>query len=190
MQHADTESLVPVSFEGLADDAQVGALSAASGGQLLAVRLLLPAEQGCRCGCGGGGPAMVAVRPDDQALPARERTELQRLAPGVAIADEAWQALIGGTVALGGRDVRISMSGRLSDGTAPGPIVLLLDDLTASLAVSPPQHLPTVRTLAVVCGHASHTRVAPGWTLLPGRAADVPVATGLPVPAERKPVST
>lgn len=133
---------------------------------------------------------MVAVRPDDQALPARERTELQRLAPGVAIADEAWQALIGGTVALGGRDVRISMSGRLSDGTAPGPIVLLLDDLTASLAVSPPQHLPTVRTLAVVCGHASHTRVAPGWTLLPGRAADVPVATGLPVPAERKPVST
>lgn len=189
MQHAGGLLLATAYVDGLADDAAMDALTGVAGGRVVAVRLLLPAEEsGCRCGCGGAGPSMVALQRDDEALPGDERTVLNQLGPGAAVADEGWQALIGGTVALAGLDVRISASGALSDGTAPGPIVLLLDDLMASIAASPPQHLPVLRTLAVVCGHPRHALARSGWSTLPGRSVAVPVRTGLPQLVERQTV--
>ncbi len=187
MQHAGGSLLATAYVGGLADDAAVDAIRRAAGGRIVALRLLLPAEaSGCRCGCGGAGPSMVALDPADEALPRGERTVLGQLAPGVAVADEGWEALIGGTVALAGRDVRILASGALSGGISPGPIVLLLSDLMDSIAASRPQHLPVLRTLAVVCGHPHHALAMSGWTVLPGRSVDVPVRAGLPEPSDSR----
>lgn len=186
MQHADRSLLASAYVDGLADDAAMEALGGAAGGRVLAVRLLLPAESsGCRCGCGGAGPSMVALRRDDDTLPRDERAVLAQLVPGAAVANQGWEALVGGTVALTGLDVRIATSGELSRGAVPGPIVLLLDDLMVSLAASKQQHLPVLRTLAVVCGHPRHALDASGWSVLPGRSVDVPVGTGLPRPVDR-----
>lgn len=190
MQHAEEPSVVVAVANGLSDDRSLNALRAAAGGRVLAIRLVLPAEQtGCRCGCGTEGPGFVAVDPQDAFLPETDRAELRQLAPGIAIADTAWPALLGGAVALAGRNVRIAALGRLTTDPGPGPIVLLLGDLVASLRNTNEKHVPTLRTVAVVCGHASHALPVPGWTVLPHRSQSVPVATGLSSAADREPLA-
>lgn len=130
---------------------------------------------------------MVAMDPGDVAVPAGERQGVQQLSSGSAVADHAWRALLGATVALAGRDVRISSLARLSDDPAvPGPILLPLVDVVAGLRVTAAAHMPDLRTVAVVCGHPTHDLDGHGWQPLTAPGADVPCGTGLAREAARE----
>lgn len=171
-----------VVWDGLAGDAELSLITRALG-PILAVRLLLPTgEYGCRCASSTHRPALVALDPTEMSLPGEQQLALGGLLPGSAVADVSWSSLHGGTVALTGQNVRVDRLARLGDGDVPGPIVITLADLAASLAATSGDHAPAVWTLVVVSGARSETAPA-GWKRVHTAVDGIPVQTGLDVVA-------
>lgn len=167
-------------WDGLAGDAELSLITRTLG-PILAVRLLLPTgEHGCRCASSTHGPALVALDPRAVSLPGEQQQALGGLLPGSAVADVGWSSLHGGTVALTGLDVRVDRLARLGGGDVPGPIVVTLADLAASLAATGGDHAPAVWTLVVVSGAGSVTALA-GWKRVHTAVDGIPVQTGLDI---------
>ena len=125
---------------------------------------------------------MVAVDPLDAALTAAAGSALSGLASGIGVADRDWSSLVGGTIALTGRDVAIVRTADLGGEVGPGPLVLTLADFAASLAAAPNHTLPNLRTLAVVQGVPN--TVPAGWRALLTETDGVPLDTGLHIAPE------
>ncbi len=100
------------------------------------------------------------------------------MGPGAGVGDLRWPQLLGGTVALAGIDVRIDRLADLSDDGTAGPLLVSLGDLAGSLAATPPDRVPELRTL-VVLAEPAPTSLDPGWRHEFVRGSAVPVATGL-----------
>lgn len=162
---------------GLASDDQLLEVGVALG-PTRAVRLL--ADTG-NTGCSGpsdAGPVLVALDPDDAALPDDQRLAVSGLTRGRAIADHAWAALRGGTIALPGCDVVITRTASLSDCERPGPLLLTLADLAAGLAATALAHAPRVWTLAIV-DDVSRSAVPDGWSVVTTSSDGIGAQTGL-----------
>lgn len=179
--------MIALTRNGLASDAELSGVVSELG-TLIAVRLLLPFVRQ-ESGCGHApGPDLVAVSPQDAALPPDQAAAVRPLAPGAAIADQTWAELRGGTVALAGIDIRITGVAKLTDSTAPGPIVLTLSDLATGLSATEARHAPVVRTLIVVPGVAAG-EVPAGWRVVAvADGGGIPISAGLDDPST--PVTT
>lgn len=169
--------LVAVVKEGLATDAEL-ATAALQLGAPVAVRLLVASGGSSCCGSHTSGPSLVALDPADAALPAAQSLVVRTLQPGVALVDQSWAALAGGSVALPYVDVLITSSQEFSCGDAPAPTLLTLTDLAMGLTATAKEHYPRVQTLIVVDEVAAGV-VPDDWRVV-GRANDgIPVQTGL-----------
>lgn len=169
-----------VSREGLPSDEDMAALAAV--GPLLAVRLLVTTSGG-GCSCRTSGPHLVAVRPADPTAPPAERAAVAAVGPGTGAAGRRSAHLRGATVALTGLDVAVREVVDLVGEAPAGLLLLALADLATSLARTPAQHAPDLRTLVVVDAAPSSPLPATGddaaWQRERTTGGWVPLTTGL-----------
>jgi hypothetical protein len=145
--------------DGLAPDSAFADLSPVLGHRLhIAV-----GEEHDRC-CGASGIELVAVQPDDPALPERTRRSLRDLAPGHAIASTDLAELAGGWIAMPGVNLRIATTADLGDDRT---VAISFADAVALLRAPGGDRL-LVRT-TVICEGVPDA-VPPGWQVVAGSA--------------------
>jgi hypothetical protein len=120
-------------------------------------------EEHHRC-CGASGIELVAIQPDDPALPERARRSLRDLAPGHAIASTDLAELAGGWIAMPGVNLRIATTADFGDDHT---VAISFADAVALLRAPGGDRL-LVRT-TVLCEGVPDT-VPPGWHVVAGSA--------------------
>jgi len=164
-------TLTALVTDGLASDAAMAAL----GSRLMAVRIVLLAEDPKRC-CSGHQPLFLAVDPGDPTLPERERQVLDALATGHAVPGSALAALAGGVVALPGLSLAIDVPRDLGPGLEEG-VVLTLADAARGLAAAGPAYGMRPGTVAIVSGDDEPPE--PWRSTASGADRRMPLAAGL-----------
>jgi hypothetical protein len=151
-------------WNGLASDSALEALP-----PVIGRRLRIAAGEQRRC-C-GASIDLVAVDPDDPALPVPIQLAVRDLAPGHAIAATDLAELAGGWIAAPGVDIRIT--GRADLGA--GVVAITLAD-AAALLTSEGAHRLLVRTIAVLT--RAPAAVPVGWRVVAEDAESLPLASG------------
>jgi hypothetical protein len=129
--------------------------------------------------CDPAAVTLVAVAATDPSLPGATRSALRELAPGAAIAAAALSELVGGWVAMPGRNLRVTASADLGD---DGVVVMALPDAAAFLQAENGDRL-LVRTTAVLArpldaseGHQGDLpAISPEWQLVADGVPSVPL---------------
>jgi hypothetical protein len=106
--------------------------------------------------------ALVALAPTEPALPESTRAVLRELTPGNAVAASGLRELVGGWVAMPGRDVRIATCGDLG---ADNVVAITLDDAAGFLSAAGGDRL-LVRTTVVLAGALPAAREEPAAALV------------------------
>jgi hypothetical protein len=158
-------------WDGLAPDPALEALPPVIGRRL---RIAAGQQQSC---C-GASIDLVAVDPDDPALPLPVQLAVRELAPGSAIAATDLAELAGGWIAMPGVAIRIA--GRADLGA--GVIVITLAD-AAALLTSEGAHRLLVRTIAVLT--RAPADVPAGWRVVAEDAESLPLSGG-PIAVHRQ----
>ena len=147
-------------WDGLAPDSSFAGLP-----RVLGHRPRIAVGEEHRHCCGASGIELVAVQPDDPALPEQARRSLRDLAPGHAIAAIALSELAGGWIAMPGVNLRIVTTADLGDDRT---VAISLADAVALLQAPGGDRL-LVRT-TVIC-EGMPDAVPPGWQVMAGSAA-------------------
>ncbi|MGW3622996.1 hypothetical protein [Streptomyces sp. NPDC000880] len=160
---------------GLAGDSDVAALPGVVG-----LRLRIAAgETASRC-CGSASMALVAAAPTDPSLPEAVAAALDGLAAGSAVAATALDELVGGWIAMPGRDVEVAASADLGHDAV---VAVAFDDAVAFLLADHDDRL-VVHTTAVLAGSpdAAGESAGPpaGWQVVAHQVPSVPLLIAAP----------
>jgi hypothetical protein len=161
---------------GLAGDEEVAALPA-----VVALRLRIAAgDGGSRC-CHADSLALVAVMPTDPSLPATVAAALEGLASGGAIAATARDELVGGWIAMPGRDVAVTASADLGHDAV---VAINFADAAAFVLADHDGRL-VVHTTVVLAANPERFGEEPdlpsaGWHVVARRVPSVPLLATAP----------
>lgn len=161
---------------GLAGDDEVAALPA-----VVAVRLRIAAGDCVSRCCDADSLALVAAMPADPSLPASVAAALEGLAPRSAIAATERDELVGGWIAMPGRDVRVTASADLGHDAV---VAIHFADAAAFLMADHDGRL-VVHTTVVLAADPEGSDEKPdifsaGWHVVARRVPSVPLLATAP----------
>lgn len=157
--------------DGLAGDADVAALPVVVG-----LRLRIAAgESSSRC-CGSASIALVAAAPTDPSLPEAVAAALDGLAAGSAVAATALDELVGGWIAMPGRNVEVAASADLGHDAV---VAVTFDDAAAFLLADHDDRL-VVHTTAVLAESPDAAGEPAGWQVVAHQVPSVPLLIAAP----------